>query len=159
MVSTILIKFCRLIVYSKPNNVILANYPEKSLKLVKYIFNFFPSPNLGPKPSHQSLSNSIYRGLLQIFLAIISVFDLPLKLRVVHIRKNYKISFYSKMAPTKLLKLCGFSVHSKPNNVTLSAFPEKIPETEKKCIFLIFLCNLRVTERPTKVTNLVQFYI
>ena len=38
------------------------------------------------------------------------------------------------MAPTKFIKICGFTstVHSKPNNVTLLAFPEKIPETEKK---------------------------
>ena len=70
---------------------------------------------------------------MQIFLAIIFVFDLPLKLRVVHIGKNYKISIFSIMAPTKLIKFCRFTValHLKPNNVTLSAFPEKIPETEK----------------------------
>ena len=94
----------------------------------KYILNFFPSPNAGPKPTHQSRSNSIYRILLQIFLAIIFVFYLPLKLKVVHIRKNCKISIFSKMAPTKLIKFCSFTValHSKPNNVTLSAFPEKI---------------------------------
>ena len=41
------------------------------------------------------------------------------------------------MAPTKLIKFCGFTVHSKPNNVTLSAFPEKIPETKKKFNFSV----------------------
>ena len=130
---TILIKFCGLIVHSKPNNVILANFPGKIPESGKIFLKFFfPYPNAVPKPTHQSRSNSIYMILLQIFLAIIFVFDLPLKLMVVHIGKNYKISIFSKMAPTKLIKFCGFTVHSKPNNVTLSAFPEKIPETEKK---------------------------
>ena len=35
------------------------------------------------------------------------------------------------MAPTILIKFCGFRVHSKPNNMTLSVFPGKIPETRK----------------------------
>ena len=35
------------------------------------------------------------------------------------------------MAPTILIKFCGFIVHSKHNNMTLSAFPGKIPETGK----------------------------
>ena len=58
------------------------------------------------------------------------------------------------MAPTKLIKFCGFTVHSKPNNLILSTFPEKIPETEKK---LTFLCDRRLTEHLTQLTNLVQF--
>ena len=118
-------------------------------------FKFFPSPNAGHEPTYQSCSNSIYSILLQIFLAIIFVFDLPLKLRVVHIRNNYKISIFSKMAPSKLIKFCGFTVHSKPNNVTPSAFPEKIPETEIKN--LTSLCDRRLTERLTQLTNLIQF--
>ena len=129
MARTILIKFCVLIAHSKPNNMILSVFPGK-------IFSF-SSFNVGPKPTHQSRSNSIYRILLQIFLAIIFVFNLPLKLSVVHTRKN-KIYIFSKMAPTKLIKFCGLTVHSKPNNVTLSAFPEKIPEIEKKN--LTFVC-------------------
>ena len=56
------------------------------------------------------------------------------------------------MTPTKLIKICGFTVHSKPNNVTLSPFPEKIPETEKNAI----LCDPRLTERLTHPINLVQ---
>ena len=52
-----------------------------------------------------------------------------------------------------LIKFCGFTVHSKPNSVTLQAFPGKIPETEKK---LIFLCERRLTERLTRLTYLVQ---
>ena len=35
------------------------------------------------------------------------------------------------MAITILIKFCEFIEYSKPNNVTLSAFPEKIPETRK----------------------------
>ena len=58
------------------------------------------------------------------------------------------------MAPTKLIKFCGFTVHSKPNNVTLSAFPEKIPETERN---LTSLCDRRLTERVIQLTNLIQF--
>ena len=138
MAPTILIKFCGLIVHSKPNNVILVNFPRKIPETGKIFLKFFfPSPNAGPKPTHQSRSNSIYRIVLQIFLAIIFVFDLPLKLRVVHIGKNYKIRIFSKMAPAKLFKFCRFTVHSKPNNVTFSAFPEKVPETEKKFNFSV----------------------
>ena len=35
------------------------------------------------------------------------------------------------MAPTILIKFREFIVHSKPNDMTLLAFPEKIPETGK----------------------------
>ena len=59
------------------------------------------------------------------------------------------------MAPTKLFKFCGFTVHSKPNNVTLSAFPEKIPEIEKEN--LTFLYDRRLTERLTQLAKLIQF--
>ena len=38
------------------------------------------------------------------------------------------------MALTILIKFCEFIVHSKSNNMTLPAFPGKIPETGK--IFL-----------------------
>ena len=46
-------------------------------------------------------------------------------------RKKLKIFIFSKMASAILIKFCGFIVHSKINNMTLSAFPEKIPETRK----------------------------
>ena len=58
------------------------------------------------------------------------------------------------MARTILIKFCGLIAHSKPNNVILSAFPEKIPEPEKN---LTFLCDRRLTERLTQLTNLIQF--
>ena len=35
------------------------------------------------------------------------------------------------MAPTILFKFCVFIVHSKPNNMTLSAFSAKFLETRK----------------------------
>ena len=41
------------------------------------------------------------------------------------------------MAPTILIKFCGFIVNSKPNNMTLSAFPEEIPETRKIVFSLV----------------------
>ena len=54
-------------------------------------------------------------------------------------RKKYKI-FFSKMALTILIKLCGFIVHSKTNNMTLSAFLGKIPETRK----IVFKFSVRL---------------
>ena len=37
MAATILIKFCGLMVHSKPNNVILESFPGKSLKLNNFL--------------------------------------------------------------------------------------------------------------------------
>ena len=45
-------------------------------------------------------------------------------------KKNKNLDFL-KMAPTILIKFCGLIEHSKPNNMTLTAFPGKIPETRK----------------------------
>ena len=70
----------------------------------------------------QSCSNSIFRVVLQLSPARVSVFEKPLKLRVVHIRKKLKISIFSKMASTILIKFCEFIVHSKSSSITLSAF-------------------------------------
>ena len=56
MAPTILIKFCALIVHSKPNNMTLLAFPGKfpeTGKKYRPISNFPPSPNAGPKPSHQ----------------------------------------------------------------------------------------------------------
>ena len=129
MAPTILIKFCGLIVHSKPNNVMLANFPGKIPETGKIYFKCFPSPNAGPKPTHQSRSNSICRILLQIFLAIIFFFDLPLKLRVVHISKNYKILFSQKWLQRNWSNFVGLQFIR--NRITWhSAFPEKNPETE-----------------------------
>ena len=56
------------------------------------------------------------------------------------------------MATTILIKICGFIVHSKHNNIKLSAFPGKIPETVK--IFFIFFRLL--TQGLNLLINLVQ---
>ena len=73
---------------------------------------------------------------MNIFILFFLVFPLPLKLRVVHMRKKFKILIFSKMVATILIKFCGFMVYSKPNNMTLSAFPEKIAENGKIVDFL-----------------------
>ena len=88
------------------------------------------SPIVEPKSIDRSPSNSISKVLMQISRAVFLVFALPLKLTVVH-KKIFKILILSKKAVTILIKFCEFIVHSKPNNVTLSAFPGKIPETRK----------------------------
>ena len=88
-------------------------------------------PITEPKPIVRFRSNSISRVLLLISQASFLVCTLSQKLRVVHMRKKFKILIFSKMAPTILIKFSGFIVHSKPNNMTLSAFPEKIRETRK----------------------------
>ena len=48
-----------------------------------------------------------------------------------HKKKKIKISIFSKMALTIWIKVCRFIVHSKPKNMTLSAFFGKILETRK----------------------------
>ena len=90
-----------------------------------------PSPNVKLKPIDWFRSKSISRVPSQIFRAVFLDFPLSLKLRVVHIREEVKNSIFSKMATTILIKFSGFIVYSKPNNMTLSAFPRKIPETRK----------------------------
>ena len=60
-------------------------------------------------------------------------FPLPLKLRVVHIRKKLKITNFSKMAPTILIKFCGFIVAyiRSPTIWHYRLFPEKFLNLEK----------------------------
>ena len=50
------------------------------------------------------------------------------------------------MALTFFIKFCGFIEHSKPNNMTLSAFPGKILETRK--IVFNFLSVAKITSKP-----------
>ena len=87
------------------------------------------------------------RYILQISPARFSVFDKPLKLRVVHIGKKLKISIFSKMAPTILIKFCGFIAYLKPSSMTLSAFSEKSLKLENQ--FLIFCLSRNVESKPT----------
>ena len=50
------------------------------------------------------------------------------------------------MALTILITICGFIVHSNPNNMTLSTFPEKSLKLEK--LFLIFDPSPNVAPKP-----------
>ena len=52
------------------------------------------------------------------------------------------------MAPKILIKCCGFIVHSKPN-MTLSAFPEKIPDTRKIVFNFLSVASPNVAPKPT----------
>ena len=74
MAPTIFIKFCGLIVHSKPNNLILENFPGKIPETGKIFVKSFPSPNAGPKPTHQSRSKSISRVLSQISRSLVFSF-------------------------------------------------------------------------------------
>ena len=140
MAPTILIKFCGFIVHSKPNIMTLSAFPGKIPETRKIaILIFCPSPNVAPKPTSQSRSHSISRVLLQISPADFFIFPLPLKLRVVHMRKKLNILIFSKMAPTILIKFCEFIGHSKPNIMTLSAFPGNVPETAKIVFNFLFV--------------------
>ena len=53
------------------------------------------------------------------------------------------------MAPTILIKFCGFIAHSKPNNMTLSAFPKEIPETKKIVFNFPSVASPNVASKPT----------
>ena len=97
MASTILIKFYRFIVLLTPNNMILSGFSGKIHETRKLFFNLV-----------FNLVQIWY--ILQISPARFSVFDKPLKLRVVHVRKKLKISIPSKMAPIILIKFCAFIV-------------------------------------------------
>ena len=75
----------------------------------------------------------IKKHIIQRFLVI----PITLKLRVVHIRKKIKNIDFLKMALTILIKFSGLIAHSKPNNMTLSSFAEKIPETKINFFFCV----------------------
>ena len=129
MAPTIFIKFCGFIAHSMPNNTTLSAFPGKIPETRKIAFNFLyvASSNVAPKLNDQSRSNYISRVPLQISLAVLFVFDLPSKLREVHVRKKFKFFIFSKMAQTIFIKFCGFIAHSNSKNMALSAFPEKNP--------------------------------
>ena len=94
MAPMILIKFCGFIVHSNPKNMALLAFPGKILLTRKIFFNLLSAPNVGPKPTDQSCSNSIFRVLLQ--LSPVNPFHFgpslnikgTLTLRVVHIRNK-----------------------------------------------------------------------
>ena len=76
---------------------------------------------------------------LELFFFL--VFPLPLKLKVVHMRKKFKYLIFSKIAPAILIKFCGFIVHSKPKNMALTVFPGKILDT-RKIVFKYSVCHV-----------------
>ena len=121
----------------------LSAFPEKIPETRKQFLIFCPSHNVAPKLTGQSRSHSVSRVPLQISLAHFFVFDLPPKLRIVHIRKKFNIIF-SKMALMILYKFCEFIVHSKPNNMALTVFSGKILDT-RKIVFKFSVCH--VTQR------------
>ena len=124
MAATIFIKFCGFIVHSKTNNMTLSVFPGKSLKLENYFLIYCPSSKHWP-----TRSNSIYlANISRTFFR----FRQTLKIKgSSYKKKKLKISIFSKMAPTILIKFCEFIVHSKPSSVTLSAFPGKMHEIRK----------------------------
>ena len=109
----------------------------------------WPSPIVEPKPIDRSRSLSTSRVPLQIYRARFSRFRSTLKIKgSSYEKKNKKNWFSQKWLQRFWLNFCGFIVHSKPNNVTLSAFPGKIPETRK--IVLIFYTTLNLAPKPTE---------
>ena len=127
MTPTILIKFFGFIAHSKPNNIKLSAFPEKIPETSKLFLIFRPSAKIAPKPTDQSCSNSISGLPLQISSA--SPFRFRVTPKIKGSSHEKKILNFSKMALTTLIIFFGFIAHSKPNNMTLSAFPGKIPET------------------------------
>ena len=77
MALTILIKFCGFRVLSNPNNMTLSAFPEKIPETGKtFFFIFYPIPNVAPKPTAQSCSNSISRVVWQISLVSSGVYSI-----------------------------------------------------------------------------------
>ena len=68
------IKFCGFIAHSNLNNMALSAFLRKILVTrIIFFLIFYLSPNVAPKPTDQSCSNSIFRVLLQLSSA--SPFD------------------------------------------------------------------------------------
>ena len=95
MAQTIFIKFCGFIVHSNPMNIAQSAFPGKIIvSRILFFFIFYLSPNVTPKPTDQSCSNSIFRTLLQLspahpfhFRPTLNIKD-TFMLRVVHIRNK-----------------------------------------------------------------------
>ena len=98
------------------------------------------------KPAGQSRSHSISMVPLQISLAHFFVFGLPSKLRVVHIRKKFKIFLFSKMAHTISSNFVGLLNIRTPTIWHYRIFPEK--SLYQKTI-LIFYPSPNVALTPT----------
>ena len=105
-----------------------------------------PSLKVQPKPIDRSRSKSISRSNSKISRAVFYFSPNP-KIRGNLHKKKFKISIFSKMAPTILIKFCGLMVHSKPNNMILSDFPGKILEIGK---ILYLGCGIDVQSKFVK---------
>ena len=82
----------------------------------------------------QTRSNSIYLGNIS---SPFFRFQQTLKIKGSSHKIETKNVYFLKNVTTILIKFCEFIAHLKPNNVTLSAFPEKIPETGKIAFFSV----------------------
>ena len=98
------------------------------------------SPNVEPIQIDRSCSNLISRVLLQIYGDFFLVFLLPLKLRVVHIRKNLKFSISQKWLQRFSSKFVDLLYVRTPTIWHYWLFPEKILLT--RIIICNFLCRL-----------------
>ena len=127
MAPTILIKFCGFIVQSKHNNMTLSAFPEKSLKLEKYILIFFRLLTQGLNELINLVQNR-YLGSCRKYLEpfFFSFHPNPKIKGSSHKKKNKKIDFL-KNGSMILIKFCGLIVYYKPNKVTLANFPGKNP--------------------------------
>ena len=131
MAPTILIEFCGFIVHSKPNNTTLSAFPGKIPGTRKIVFLIFcPSPNVVPKPTDQSCSNSISGVPLQIFS--VSFFYLPSKWTVVHIRKKLKMFVYWKNCFNDIHKILWIYSTFEPQQYDTIGYSRKILQNKKK---------------------------
>ena len=80
-------------------------FPGKILVTRQIFFIFYPSPNVAPKPTDQSCSNSILSVHLEIYPARFFFFDLPLKLRVIYLR-NKQTNSVTNMEFYKYVQYC-----------------------------------------------------
>ena len=138
MAPTIFIKFCKFIAHSNLNNMVLSAFPGKILVTTKYFLIFYPSPNVVPKPTDQSCSNSIFRVLLELsraspfhFRPILNIKG-TLKLRVVHIRNKKRTEWQTWNFTNMINCFCYFVIKS-------------AEETAKK-VLLSIIWNLLLVE-------------
>ena len=78
-------------------------------------------PKVAHEENDKSCLNSIFTLLFNYLQPVLFIFDLPLILRVVHIRKKIEISIFSIIDSMIFIKCCGFIVLSNLTNMTVSA--------------------------------------
>ena len=144
MVPMILIKFSGFILYSKPNNMTPSAFPRKIPETKKIYLIFNPSPNVAPKPTGRSRSHSIPRVPLQISFVHFFVFDLPPKLRVVHIRKKINIFIFSKNGSNDFHKILWIYCTYEPQQYGSVGFSRKKNLVTRIIFFKIFYLSPNV---------------